>query len=69
MLPLVNSLAEENIFSRLYFNVVLQSMSESGLISYADYGDEINARLLPEGVSEYQRLKKHVVAYGPKQNK
>lgn len=68
ILPLIESMAEENIFSRLYFNIVLQSLRDSELISYTDYGDEIKAVLQPKGIEEYQRLKKHAVAYGTQQN-
>jgi len=67
--PLIESMAEENIFSRMYFNIVLQSLRDNDLISYTDYGDEIKAVILPKGVAEYQRLKKHAVTYGTQQNK
>ena len=67
ILPLIKSLVEENIFSRLYFSIMLQNMNDNQLISYTDYGDETKAMILPPGIAEYRRLRRHCALYGAKQ--
>ena len=64
ILPLINSMMEENMFSRLYFKIILQSMHDDEFIRYTDYGDEIKATLLAAGVVEYRRLRRYHAVYG-----
>jgi hypothetical protein len=64
--PLINSMVKEEIFSDLYFEILLEAMRTNDLIKYNDSGLQIKASLQPEGRKEYNRLKLHCVFYSNK---
>lgn len=64
--PLIDSMVKEEIFSDMYFRILLDAMRTNDLISYHESGLQIKASLQPEGRKEYNRLKKHCVFYSTK---
>jgi hypothetical protein len=61
--PFIKQMAEEGVFSASYFIIQLEAMQTNDLICIEKNGAQMMTRILPEGTSEYKRLKLRCISY------
>jgi hypothetical protein len=61
--PFIKDMYREGVFSEFYFMIQLGAMQDNDLIFIETSGIQIKARLLPDGMAEYNRLKSRCISY------